>query len=417
LFRQQALEHVAVRQYGTVILTRPVSYWFLTAMFVGFALLVLVFFFCFSTTRKAQCQGILLPSSGVIRIFPSQPGVVTEKRVREGQRVAAGDILFILSGERSGANVDSVQNTVSALMRSRRDSFGEELKQADLQSREHMAALLRKIDQWKADIGRADDQIELQKNRIAVSEKAYKRFSDLKDTNFISSAQLQDKQIDLLDQQQKMVDLQRGKAGSERELAAAESDYRDLQIQAQREAAALRRNVSSTEQDLTENEATRKITVRAPQSGVVTAIAFDVGQSATKSTPMVSLLPSDARLEAEIYVPSRSIGFVQPGMAVQLRYEAYPYQKFGQYTAHVYEISNTSVRADELSFPSSAPITNGASEPVYRIRLKLDQQTVQAYGKPVALKSGMLVDASILLEHRYLYEWILEPLFSVSGKI
>jgi membrane fusion protein len=57
------------------------------------------------------------------------------------------------------------------------------------------------------------------------------------------------------------------------------------------------------------------------------------------------------------------------------------------------------------------------SEPIYRIRLKLEQQNVLAYGKALPLKSGMLVDASILLEQRRLYEWVLEPLFSIAGRL
>lgn len=61
-------------------------------------------------------------------------------------------------------------------------------------------------------------------------------------------------------------------------------------------------------------------------------------------------------------------------------------------------------------------IANSA-EPMYRIRLKLDRQSVQAYGKSMPLRSGMLVDASVLLEQRRLYEWVLEPLFSISGRM
>jgi membrane fusion protein len=48
--------------------------------------------------------------------------------------------------------------------------------------------------------------------------------------------------------------------------------------------------------------------------------------------------------------------------------------------------------------------------------LKLKQQSVFAYGKPVNLKPGMLLEASIILEHRRLYEWVLEPLFSIAGR-
>ena len=57
------------------------------------------------------------------------------------------------------------------------------------------------------------------------------------------------------------------------------------------------------------------------------------------------------------------------------------------------------------------------SEPVYRVRLELDKQTVRTYGNVMPLRSGMLVDASVKLERRKLYEWVLEPIFSISGRL
>lgn len=79
------------------------------------------------------------------------------------------------------------------------------------------------------------------------------------------------------------------------------------------------------------------------------------------------------------------------------------------------EVAGTAVSPQELAIPGAATAT--ASEPLYRIRLKLDKQAVLAYGKPMPLKSGMLVDASVMLEQRKLYEWVLEPLFSISGRM
>jgi membrane fusion protein len=415
LFRKQALEHTGTRQFGTVLLTRSTSHTILTALFVSLALSILLFFTFFSTTRKAQCQGVLLPTGGVIRILPGLSGVITEKRVKEGQAVRAGDVLFVLSGERSSGSANAPQKAVSALLQNRRDSFDAELRQAGQQSRQRIAAQQRRSLDLTADIERIGGQIVLQQHRVALAEQAQKRYVDLQATSYISTAQLQDKQAELLDQRQRYADLQRAKSASQRELASAEADTRDLVMQAEREAGALQRNVAALEQDLTENEARREILIRAPQDGMVTAITTEAGQTVAANAVLASVLPAGAALEAEIYAPSRSAGFVKPGMTVLLRYQAYPYQKFGQYAARVSEVANTSLRPEELGVPGAASAT--AAEPLYRIRLTLERQNVLAYGKPMPLKSGMLIDASILLEQRRLYEWILEPLFSISGRI
>lgn len=415
LFRQQAIDHLSTRQYGTVILARPISHLFLTWLFLGIALAIIAFFIFFSTTRKAQSQGVLLPTSGVIRVMPGQPGIITAARVKEGQAVHAGDVLFILSGERSSTNTSAPQQVVSTLLRSRRDSYETEVKQSATQVRQRIAASQRRASDLAAEIARTEGQIVLQQRRIALAEQAYKRYSDLNATNFISAAQLQDKQAELLDQHQRLAELQRIKAASGRELISTEADIRDLQVQAQRDTENLQRNMAEVEQDLMENEARREILVRAVQDGVVTAITTEVGQTVAAHSMLASVLPAGSELEAEIYAPSRSVGFIKPGTTVLLRYQAYPYQKFGQYRAQVREVSNTSLRPEELAVSNA--VTGTSNEPLYRIRLKLQRQSVQAYGETLPLKSGMLVDASVLLEQRRLYEWVLEPLFSISGRL
>lgn len=411
LFRSQALEHVKARQYGTVILTSPISHRVLTAFFVSIALCVIGFFILFSTTRKAQGTGVLLPTAGVIRVAPVQGGVITEKRVKEGQAVKAGQVMFVLSSERSSVSSESTEKKISALLERQLISLRSELKQSEQQGAQRVAAAQQRVRDIMSESERAIGQIGLQKSRVSLAEQAFKRYSELEATKYISSAQLQDKQGELLDQRQRLADLERLHAASRRELAAAQADLKDLQLQAQRDVSLLGRNASSLEQNLTENEARREILVSAPVDGVVAVLAAEVGQTITPGATLASMLPHGAQLEAEIYVPSRSIGFVKPDMQVLLRYQAYPYQKFGQYRARVREVADTSMLPQELGLPQSA-----SSEPLYRIRLALDSQTIQAYGKHLPLKSGMVVDASIHLDHRRLYEWILEPLFSIIGR-
>lgn len=380
------------------------------------ALTIIAFFFLCTTARKAEASGVLLPNEGLIRVRPGQAGIVTQVRVKEGQKVKAGDVLFVLSNERNIGTQQSAESTISTLLQSRRDSYGDELLQASQQSTQRVAAAQKKAAALLEEGGRLDSQIVLQRSRVGLVTQAFQRFKDLHLRNYISAAQLEEKEGELLDQRQRLADLERLKGINKRDYASAEADYRDLQYQAQRDEAALKRNALAIQQDLAESEARREIQVIAPMAGTVTAIAAEIGKPVSADSTLTSVLPAGSELEAEIYAPSRSVGFIKPGMKVLLRYQAYPYQKFGQYEAVVHEVAGTSMSAQELTLPGAAVVTNQTSEPLYRIRLKLKQQSVLAYGKPVNLKPGMLLDASIILEHRRLYEWVLEPLFSISGR-
>jgi membrane fusion protein len=74
--------------------------------------------------------------------------------------------------------------------------------------------------------------------------------------------------------------------------------------------------------------------------------------------------------------------------------------------------------SNELTSIGNASGSNpSANEPLYRITVNLASQTVNAYGKPQSLQAGMLLDADVLQDTRRLYEWVLEPLYSLTGKL
>ena len=125
---------------------------------------------------------------------------------------------------------------------------------------------------------------------------------------------------------------------------------------------------------------------------------------------MLSLLPTDAVLQAQLLVPSRAVGFIEPGNRVVLRYAAFPYQKFGQHYGKVADISRSALTTPEVE----ALTGRQPQEPLYRIQVALDSQQVMAYGKPEAVKPGMAVEADILMEKRTLLEWVFEPLYGMA---
>ena len=115
-------------------------------------------------------------------------------------------------------------------------------------------------------------------------------------------------------------------------------------------------------------------------------------------------------------MPSSAIGFIRPGQPVLLRYQAFPYQKFGHYQGEVASVARSALTQDELARRSSGRSTDQhADQPVYPVTVRLQSQTATAYGQPIALQPGMQLEADILIERRRLIEWVLEPLFTVTG--
>ena len=161
----------------------------------------------------------------------------------------------------------------------------------------------------------------------------------------------------------------------------------------------------------------REIVITAPHAGTLTALRATSGGGVGVSDPLMTLVPAGARLEARLYGPSRAIGFVRPGQRVRLRYDAFPHQKFGQYTGTVKTVSRTTVSAAELAAGRGTleGLAVAADEPVYRVTVTLDTQSATAYGAPAALQPGMTIEADVLIETRRVYQWVLDPLYALRG--
>ncbi len=109
-------------------------------------------------------------------------------------------------------------------------------------------------------------------------------------------------------------------------------------------------------------------------------------------------------------MPSRAIGSVHVGDAVRVRYQAFPSPRYGTFAGAITEISKTLLEPADLD----GPIT--ANEPVYRVTVALERQTVVIGGETWPLQAGMQLEADVPLVRRRLIEWVFEPVLSVVRK-
>lgn len=415
LFRPAALNAQHVKWMGDIVLTRPVSFFSLTVGALGFALLIISFLLFGSYTKRSTVSGQLVPDIGLVKVYVPQSGLILEKHVREGQTVRQGELLYLLSSERQSSSQGDIQASISHQVAARQQSLREELRHTQLLQQDEHAALGKKVNGLQAEQSNIARQLDGQQNRIKLAEDVVYRAQQLLAQGYISKEMMQQKQADLLDQRNRLQALERDQISIGRELESQRSELASLPLRQQNQRAQMDRILTSTDQEWTESEAKRRLAITAPESGVVTAVAAEVGQTVDGGKPLVSIVPTGAVLQASLYAPSKAIGFIKTADPVLLRYQAYPYQKFGHAHGRVAFVSRTALPVAEFSSMASATAANG--EPLYRITVKLSKQAIDAYGQPQALQSGMLVEADILQEKRKLYEWVLEPLYSLTGKL
>ena len=260
-------------------------------------------------------------------------------------------------------------------------------------------------------------EADLQLKRLALAQQAQARLESLRNENFVSAAQVQTKTEEVLGLKAQVQALERQRSVQSREIGALMVQRRELPLRTQAVQGEIDRDLASLSQQSAENEARRRIVVRAPQDGVVSGVLAEVGQTVTPAVALASLLPADAQLQAHLFAPSSAVGFVRPDQVVQLRYQAFPYQKFGHQGGDVVQVSRSPLQATELASLPLQVAGSASTEPLYRITVTLNRQTVSAYGQAQPLSPGMQLEADVLLERRRLIEWLFEPVFGIASRV
>jgi len=417
LFRLEALTSRQSNWLGEVVLVRPFSFAVLTLIAGGFAAMVVTFFLWGSYTKRITVPGQLVPFSGQLKIHAPQYGLVLERFVDEGQPVKLGAPLFRISSERYVGDSQPVQADVNDQLTIRQRSLGDELAKTRQLQTEERQSLQSKLESLRRQLRTLAQQTESQEKLVKLATNAADRYQGLMDKGYISMDQLQQRQSELLGQHQTLQGLVRETTVLNQQLVETQHEFAGLSALHQNQLASIERSLSGIQQELIESEAKRALVITAPQDGVATAILVEPGQTVDSSRVLMSIVPANSHLQAELYAPSKSIGFIHAGDPVKVRYQAYPYQKFGQHSGSVISISKATLSANELAtMTGSVPGLGLEGEQIYRIRVDVESQSVMAYGKARPLQTGMLVEADILQETRHLYEWVLEPLYSLTGK-
>lgn len=412
LFRQEAIDAQREKLLGEVSVARPVPMWVFTALAVGTAASLIAFVFWGEYTRRERVDGFLATDAGAARILTPEPGgILVELLVKEGQEVEAGAIIARLSHERASVSEASTSERIKQTLDERMKKLTEEQEQTRLLARQQTEQLRRRIADLKKEIAQIDTEIRVQKTRAAYARAEVQRMHDMVKNGFVSESALAAKRTEMLEQEGRTIALQRQRMSVERDLGAATAELPTIETKARTLIDQLARQKSEIEQAHALEDARRESTVRTTIAGTVTNIAAAQGDSLAEGAPIATVLPKGSGLHAQLLVPTRAVGFVQPGHEVVLRYEAFPFQRFGQYRGVVANVSRTVWTTNERVGPLVV------REPAYRIDVKLERQTVTAAGQELPLRSGMLVNADILLEKRTVFEWVFEPVLELKSRL
>jgi membrane fusion protein len=405
LFREEAIEGLRSR-YGRPVPLFGIASWVLVIFMFATLAAILTFLATTNFARKETVSGILQTVTGTATITYSRPSRITEVYVREGQIVEKGKQLMRLSLDtaldRAGRTLGS---ELAASYTRQAAEMESELVAARSSAKAQREELLARSKGIQDEIANLSESLAVQQRRLELEQDTVAGLESLRERGFVSEFRIRERQSQLLNVRQGILETRRQLDRVRTEKLEMYTRAAQLEANSERTLAQLRSGLAVLDERNARADSERTAILVAPYAGRVVTLRATLGAPVEPGVPLATILPNNTPLEAVLWVPSRAIGFVRPGNDVRLMYDAFPFQRFGTGKGKVRSISSTPVDARELGIEEL--LQEGA---LYRVKVRLDSQSVKAYGKSWALAPGSRLRADLVLERQTLLDKVLEPL-------
>ncbi|KAB2310380.1 HlyD family type I secretion periplasmic adaptor subunit [Betaproteobacteria bacterium SCN2] len=386
----------------------------------------------------AVAEGKLIPQSYVKIVQPAEAGIVKDILVKEGEQVKAGQVLMKMDAVLTEADANTLQadfwrkrltlqridaEIADAPFRADPEAAPALAREIEAQYRANRAALEAAVAEERSHLLKARQDLaaaEQVRSKLADTLPHYreqeKAFEKLAKDGFAGPLMASDKRRERIEKEQELrtqeyvIESARASmAQSEKTLAQIKSDYR-RQLYAERNEVA--NALDRLAQEITKQAHRRDLLeLKAPQDGVVKDLAtHTVGTVVQPGTVLLTLVPRNETLRAEVWVSNEDIGFVREGQPVKLKFAAYPFQKYGMAVGKVAHVSADAADNSANNQTRDVDKRDRAARLLYKAIVTIDSMALEMNGNRYPLSAGMQTNAEIRLGTRTVAEYLLSPI-------
>lgn len=411
LFRQEVIDENTHRLDGTISLLQPPIFKLLAILILLLLITSIVFLSIGSYTNKERVIGVLQPDLGMLKLGSPQTGIITEIFVTEGQQVNKGQSILRIQSEKYGIDGIGVNQSLIKQYNTQLMNLNKKRSQ---QKKRHQLQIDRSKSariNLKSQLVQINLQYHLLKERIKINNEIVEQLRSLSGTGYVSNLELKRQSDTLLSVKHQASAMLSEKISIISQIEELDNQLAQVRIEQSQIMDEFEKQAGEIEMQLISIKQQKLGELRSPSDGIITGLLVKAGQKIIINDNLLSLVPSDSQLQAILYVPTSAFGFIEKGQETRLRYHAFAYEKFGIYQGSILEVS------ENVIFPSETSVPNIITNPSYRVIVKLDKNTITAYGREIPLRAGMTLDADIILENRSLLRWVFDPVYSIKGSL
>lgn len=415
MFRQELLENRKMLWRGRALLLPGIPPLLVISVCIIFLTVFITFVIMGSYTRRVNVSGEITTWPRPVNIYSSVQGFIVKQFVTEGQEIRKGEPVYQIDVSRSTSSgvvsdnqrkdienqIVRIANIISRL---------EDSKKATLQTLEKQKMQYQEaFERSTAIVRRAEEGIIIMKNNMNNYRTYQKKGLINKDqlTNQTALYYQQQNNLLSLSGQNEQNALQITSLESQIKIQATDFDNRIYQMELQR---------YELQKELINTDVNGEVIIRALSDGKIDSLSVTVGQMVSAGDSLLQIIPDKIKDHyLVVWAPNDAVPYINPGDRVNIRYEAFPAEKFGQFAATVLLVSKTPASSQEMLTYQGAPKNNqNTSVPYYKIVVRPDLQEIRYDGKFLPIENGMKAQGTLFLEKRKIYQWMLSPFYDMK---
>lgn len=411
MFRKEALENQKWR--STAILFSRIPSWFIFS--ISFIIMTsFIFYIVFgSYTRRETIFGEVVMQPHPIILSAYRSGYISDIYVEVNHKVHKGDPLFKITLDRitDSGNVGinsilSIRKQISRLneiMQSVKNSQKETISSLEKQISNNRR-IYNETKMYLDEVRRTtENYFSMLEKYEKLMKKGYSSNDEvtLQRTRYFEQKTLQNNLEEKLIQQESIL------INLENEIETKKTEFKDRIIRYELQQNEL-------EIRLLDFESVSELIINAPIDGIIESTSVTIGQIIKENDSLAQIVPANKnKYQLVMWIPNNAISYVNINDEISIRYEAFPFEKFGQFRGVIKYLSSIPASLQELSFYKNIP-SSDPNNPLYKIVVDIPDQYVIYNNYRLHFLSGMKAEATIFMENRKLYEWILYPYYNLK---
>lgn len=415
MFRQEAIDNQKMKWRGRALLLPGIPFWIMATLCLCFIVTFLTFVIIGTYTRRVNVTGEITTYPRAANVYSTVQGVVVRQFVTEGQIIKASAPIYqidVSKSTRSGVvsvnqrrDIDGQLARIAQIIERLESSKKNTLEMLEKQKTQYNAAFLRSTDI----IRRAQEGIRIMKENM----ENYRHYQT---QGLINKDQLTNQVALYYQQQNNLLGLSGQNEQNALQITALESQIQTQAAGFDNQIYQMELQRYELQKELINIDAGGAIIVRALADGRVDSLSVTVGQMVNVGDSLLQIIPHQIdHYSLVMWVPNDAIPYITAGDRVNVRYEAFPAEKFGQFAGTISVISKAPASPQEMLTYQGAPKSAlTTAVPYYKVIVLPEKQTIMYGGKRLSLENGMKAQSTLFLEKRKVYQWMLSPFYDMK---